>query len=84
MQSKTVYVADDGTEFNTELEAIAHDRLCEVALEIDAYCATLPDGPQRTRARNTIMAYATYRASKPNVTRASFGAIADTQDTAAA
>ena len=46
MKRITKYLADDGTEFNTEIEAVNHDALC---LEIKEVMSDLPKRPENGR-----------------------------------
>ena len=70
-KTKMIYIADDGTEFDTKTAAEAHDKLCEIITDIDIYCAGLPVGHNRSRVRNTLIGYAKYRAKLPTIAQAS-------------
>lgn len=58
MKAIQKFVADDGTEFATEAEALAHDARVNAEASVEAYLATTElKGAQRTMSKNAILGY---------------------------
>jgi hypothetical protein len=65
MKAITKFAAEDGTEFNTEAEALAHDASLQAEKNVDAYLDSVAmKGANRTKARNAILGYLGYAAPK--------------------